>query len=76
METTVWNIAFVILQTIFVFALGWFIRLLIIFNEEHKKLEKRVTELEKQQAVDSDRWRRWENWMQKIDNKIDKILEK
>ena len=73
---TLWNIAFIVLQTIFVFALGWFIRLLFLISRDHKVLEARVTELEKLQAVDTDRWRLWEKWMESIEKKINKLLER
>lgn len=69
-----WNIVFAFLQSIFLFALGWFIRLLILFRNDMKAIENRVTKLEQDQKVYSDRWRRMEKWMDCIDKKIDRLI--
>jgi len=66
-------IVFSSLQTIFLFALGWFIKLLGKFSGDVKALESRVSELEKSQAVDCERWRKIEVWMEKIETKLDGV---
>ena len=61
------NSGFMVLQTVFTIALGWFIKLLIKFSNDMKALEKRfsndmkeiegrVSKLEQFQAVDKSRW--------------------
>jgi TolA-binding protein len=65
---------FVVLQTVFLLALGWFIRLLIIFSRDMKTIEARVTELEKSQAVDKDRWTSLEKRLDRFEQKIDKLI--
>lgn len=74
MSNMIWNIIFSALLTIFLFALGWFIRLLIVFKNDIKDIEDRVSKLEEKQAVDDERWRRMEKWMDQIDKKIDRLV--
>ena len=49
------NSGFMVLQTVFIIALGWFIKLLIKFSNDMKAIEKRIAKLEQFQAVDESR---------------------
>lgn len=77
-----WSLAFGTLQTIMVFALAWFIRLLILFRKDIAGMEVRITALEKAQAVTEERYKNLkekittgfkhiEKWLEKIDKKLE-----
>jgi len=45
-----WQIAFGVGQTVFIFVLGWFIKLLVSFSHDVKKTHERMNEVEAQMA--------------------------
>jgi len=51
MELSIWQIGFSILQIVFVFALGWFIKILYAVNARINCWEVRVNKLETKDAV-------------------------
>ena len=81
------NSGFMVLQTVFTIALGWFIRLLIKFSNDMKELEKRfsndmkeiegrVSKLEQFQAVDKSRWAGLDTRLERMENKIDDLIKR
>ena len=81
------NSGFMVLQTVFTIALGWFIRLLIKFSNDMKALEKRfsndmkeiegrVSKLEQFQAVDKSRWAGLDTRLERMENKIDDLIKR
>jgi len=52
-----WQLGFGILQTIMLAALGWFIRLLVLFREDIRAMEGRITRLERLQDVEEEKWK-------------------
>jgi len=81
------NSGFMVLQTVFIIALGWFIKLLIKFSNDMKALEKRfsndmkaiegrVSKLEQFQAVDKSRWAGLDTRLERMENKIDDLIKR
>ena len=81
------NSGFMVLQTVFTIALGWFIKLLIKFSNDMKALEKRfsndmkaiegrVSKLEQFQAVDKSRWEGLDTRLERMENKIDDLIKR
>jgi len=65
---------FVVLQTVFLMALTWFIRLLIKLSGDLKGIERRVQKLEQLQAVDESRWEGLNKRLDKFEDKLDSII--
>jgi len=53
----IWQLGFGILQTIMLFALGWFIRLLTLFRGDLRIMEGRISRLERLQDVEEEKWK-------------------
>ena len=81
------NSGFMVLQTVFTIALGWFIKLLIKFSNDMKALEKRfsndmktikehISKLEQFQAVDKSRWAGLDTRLERMENKIDDLIKR
>lgn len=70
------NSGFMVLQTVFIIALGWFIKLLIKFSNDMKALEKRIAKLEQFQAVDKSRWAGLDTRLERMENKIDDLIKR
>ena len=70
------NSGFMVLQTVFILALGWFIKLLIKFSNDMKALEKRIAKLEQFQAVDQSRWSGLDTRLERMENKIDDLIKR
>ena len=70
------NSGFMVLQTVFIIALGWFIKLLIKFSNDMKALEKRIAKLEQFQAVDESRWSGLDTRLERMENKIDDLIKR
>jgi len=70
------NSGFMVLQTVFIIALGWFIKLLIKFSNDMKALEGRVSKLEQFQAVDQSRWAGLDTRLERMENKIDDLIKR
>mgnify|MGYP001405879884 FL=1 len=70
------NSGFMVLQTVFTIALGWFIKLLIKFSNDMKALEKRIAKLEQFQAVDESRWSGLDTRLERMENKIDDLIKR
>jgi len=70
------NSGFMVLQTVFILALGWFIKLLIKFSNDMKALEKRIAKLEQFQAVDESRWSGLDTRLERMENKIDDLIKR
>jgi len=70
------NSGFMVLQTVFIMALGWFIKLLIKFSNDMKALEKRIAKLEQFQAVDESRWSGLDTRLERMENKIDDLIKR
>ena len=70
------NSGFMVLQTVFTIALGWFIKLLIKFSNDMKALEGRVSKLEQFQAVDQSRWAGLDTRLERMENKIDDLIKR
>ncbi len=52
-----WQLGFGILQTVMLIALGWFIKLLMLFRNDLRVLEGRISRLERLQDVDEEKWK-------------------
>lgn len=70
------NSGFMVLQTVFIIALGWFIKLLIKFSNDMKAIEKRIAKLEQFQAVDESRWSGLDTRLERMENKIDDLIKR
>ena len=81
------NSGFMVLQTVFIIALGWFIKLMIKYTKDMKALEKRfsndmktivgrVSKLEQFQAVDKSRWAGLDTRLERMENKIDDLIKR
>ncbi len=70
------NSGFMVLQTVFIIALGWFIKLLIKFSNDMKAIEKRIAKLEQFQAVDESRWAGLDTRLERMENKIDDLIKR
>jgi len=78
-----WQLGFGILQTIMLVALGWFIRLLVLFREDIRAMEGRITRLERLQDVEEEKWKNIreiidlgfkhiEKMLNRLENKLEK----
>lgn len=53
----IWQLGFGILQTVMLIALGWFIRLLVLFRNDIRIMEGRISRLERLQDVEEEKWK-------------------
>ena len=76
---SIWKIIFVVEQTVFLFALGWFIRLLILYSKEVKELSKQYSELDKDYGIHKENnlqlFKQIDDRLKRIENKIEKLFE-
>ncbi len=81
-----WQIAFGIEQAVFIFSLGWFIRLLLKFAKDLKNVEFRIDGVEKKSnsdiaqvrqeiAITKERENNIYNVIRQINSKLDKICD-
>ena len=81
-----WQIAFGVIQTVFIFALGWFIKLLIGFSCDLKKTNDKITtvesafnaeiaQLKSERAVAREREKNIFAAIERLENKFDSIVE-
>jgi hypothetical protein len=81
-----WQIAFSVVQTVFIFALGWFIKLLIGFSGDVKKTNERMNEIESQMAeklaevkqdiaISKERDKNIFSAIERLERKFDSIVE-
>jgi hypothetical protein len=81
-----WQIAFSVVQTVFIFALGWFIKLLIGFSCDVKKTNERMNEIESQMAeklaevkqdiaISKERDKNIFSAIERLERKFDSIVE-
>ena len=74
-----WQILFTVEQTIFLFALGWFIRLLIKYSKEVKELTKQYFELDKDFGIHKENniqiFNSIDSRLSKIESKLDQLYK-
>ncbi len=79
----IWQLGFGILQTVMLIALGWFIRLLVLFRNDIRTMEGRITRLERLQDVEEEKWKNIREiidmgfkHIEKVLNRLEKKIDK
>ncbi len=79
----IWQLGFGILQTVMLMALGWFIRLLVLFRNDIRTMEGRITRLERLQDVEEEKWKNIREiidmgfkHIEKVLNRLEKKIDK
>jgi len=70
-----WQVAFVVLQVVFTLALSGFLIVLKTFYKDIKIMDKRVSDLEKKQAVDDAQYKFIQKQLLDITKNIEKIYK-
>lgn len=71
---TSWQIAFTVLQIVFVLVMGWAVKVVMNVKKDYTELEKRVVELEKTDAVKDERIKNIECGVQRIEKTLTEFI--